>query len=116
MHERDRSIRGVAASAAAVALVAATLLLGAGLASAAGDVGTITEFPYPTGAIADGIATGPDGNLWFTAQNGGGVNRIGRMKTSGAVTMYDIPTQQSDPAGIVAGLSGLVARTVFVVT
>lgn len=58
---------------------------------------TITNFPIGLGPIAD-IATGPDGNLWFTEQNG-----IGRLTLSGAVTEFhlDVP-----PGRIIAGPDG----------
>lgn len=46
--------------------------------------GVLTEFPTPDATF--GIATGPDGNLWFTTYGG-----IGRMTTSGAVTVFPVP-------------------------
>ena len=43
----------------------------------AGVAGAVTEFPLPTAsAEPEGIASGPDGNLWFTEWVG---NNIGRM-------------------------------------
>ena len=41
-----------------------------------------------------GSSKGPDGNLWFTDNSN---NSIGRMTTSGAVTMFPIPTAGSGP-------------------
>ena len=73
--------------------------------------GKIREFPIPpeTGEN-DGsgpliITAGPDGNLWFTENNG---NRIGRISPGGehTVTQFLIPTSNSFPTGITAGPDG----------
>ena len=62
--------------------------------------GSITEFPIPTpNARAIAIATGVDGNLWFTEQLG---QRIGRITPSGQVTEYPLPAG-GNPVGITAG-------------
>src|SRR5262249_37410363 len=51
-----------------------------------------------------GIATGPDGNLWFTELYG---NRIGRITTNGVLLAeFDCPTPNGDPAGITTGPEG----------
>lgn len=50
-----------------------------------------------------GITTGPDGALWFTES---GVNRIGRVTTSGKVVEYDVPTPDSTPVYITTGSDG----------
>jgi virginiamycin B lyase len=47
-----------------------------------------------------GIATGPDGALWFTEYLN---NRIGRLTTGGAVTEYPLPTAHTRPVYIAAG-------------
>jgi streptogramin lyase len=39
--------------------------------------------------IVNGIAPGPDGNLWFTTSRG--VNELGRITTSGVITLFDVP-------------------------
>ncbi len=65
--------------------------------------GTVTEFPA-TGA-SFGITAGPDGNLWFTVT---GAGQIGRISTSGSVTLFPIPTASSEPFGITAGWQPLV--------
>jgi streptogramin lyase len=66
--------------------------------------GVFTHFPIPTASSQPfGIATGPDGNIWFTESLG---NNIGKMTTAGAVTEYPIPTSASRPVGIVAGPNG----------
>src|SRR5260370_11230068 len=73
--------------------------------------GAITSFQAGTrtgggfGAGPESIATGPDGNLWFTEF---WANRIGRMTPSGALPEFPIPTPQSAPRGIVAGPDGNV--------
>lgn len=68
----------------------------------------ITEFPLPTpaaGPLPDpaGITAGPDGNLWFTENDG---NKIGRITTSGSLTEFSIPTTDSLPGGITLGADG----------
>ena len=65
---------------------------------------TITEFPLPAGSNPAGIATGPDGNLWFTEFT---VNpKVGRITTAGAVTEFPLPRPDATPSGIVAGPDG----------
>ncbi len=52
----------------------------------------------------DGIAAGPDGNLWFTENAGG---RIGRITPSGTITEFSAGiTPNSAPDGITAGPDG----------
>ena len=55
------------------------------------------------GSLPEGIAAGPDGNLWFAETNG---NQIGRITTSGPITEFPIPTADSRPDGITAGPDG----------
>jgi len=62
----------------------------------------ITEYPIPPGGDEfrliqpEGIASGPDGALWFTEDGG---HRIGRITTAGAVTEY----RKSAPGAIALG-------------
>lgn len=49
------------------------------------------------------IATGADGNVWFTQV---GNNKIGRLTTGGAHTQYDVTTPSAFVAGIVKGGDG----------
>jgi streptogramin lyase len=53
------------------------------------------------------ITTGPDGNLWFTLQQGNG---IGRITPTGQITEFPVliptPTEASDPYGITPGPDG----------
>jgi streptogramin lyase len=71
----------------------------------------ITEYPLPTTeSYPEGIAAGPDGNLWFTERDG---NKIGRISPSGAITEYPLPTTRSGPAWITAGPDGNLWFTEF---
>jgi len=55
----------------------------------------------PTASAAPvGIASGPDGNLWFTEY---GANKIGRLTTTGRFKEFPIPTPYSSPSAITAG-------------
>ncbi|MGW7610475.1 hypothetical protein ACWGKW_24970 [Streptomyces sp. NPDC054766] len=49
-----------------------------------------TEHSVP--GRAQGIATGPDGNVWFTQPQDG---QIGRITPAGVVTEYDVPAGNS---------------------
>jgi streptogramin lyase len=66
----------------------------------------ITEYPLPANADGAEIVSGPDGNLWFTVPSGA---RIGKITTSGVVTLYNLPPP-ADPDislwGIVEGPDG----------
>ncbi len=74
--------------------------------------GTLTMFPVPISTplvqpYATWIATGADGNLWFTEQ----IGKIGRITPAGVVTEFPIPetgkTSTSSVAfGIAAGPDG----------
>ena len=84
-------------------LATATLAL-AGIARPA-VAQTITEVPLSnTGSYPFGIATGPDGNLWFTEF----IYRaaIGRISTNGVITEFPLPTRDANARGIAAGLDG----------
>ena len=50
-----------------------------------------------------GIASGPDGNIWFTEEAG---NNIGRITPSGVITEFPIPTAATLPTAIVTGRDG----------
>jgi streptogramin lyase len=62
--------------------------------------GVATEFPLPGGS--GGIAAGPDGAIWFTEP---GLDRIGRITTTGGVSEFALPAG-SAPTGIIAGPDG----------
>ncbi|HEV2032957.1 MAG TPA: hypothetical protein VGU71_01965 [Candidatus Dormibacteraeota bacterium] len=70
--------------------------------------GAVTQFQAGTGSgnsgtSPSGIASGPDGNLWFTEAS---ANRVGRMTPAGVLTEFPIPTFDSSPSAIVAGPDG----------
>ena len=65
--------------------------------------GVITEFSLSRGAEPNDITIGPDGNLWFTEDNG---NRIGRITPAGQIAEYPVPTPDSQPNAIIAGSDG----------
>jgi len=75
--------------------------------------GAVTEFTVPTtvpdspitgtSSAPHGIASGPDGNLWFTESKG---NKIGCITTSGVITEFALPTGGAYPEGITAGPDG----------
>jgi len=62
------------------------------------------EFPLPGGASTiEALVLGPDGNIWFTVGNPAA---IGRITTSGVVTLFMTPTPNSLPFGIADGPDG----------
>jgi virginiamycin B lyase len=65
--------------------VVAVSALGASTASA-DPLGQVTEFStgLPAGSYPEWIATGPDGNVWFT--DGGATGAIGRITPWGQIT------------------------------
>jgi virginiamycin B lyase len=64
--------------------------------------GHVTRYGVPVSDLGD-ITDGPDGALWFTASDPG---EIGRITTSGSVTMYPLPSPDSAPGGITRGPDG----------
>jgi hypothetical protein len=61
--------------------------------------GILTEYPVPTpNSVPDGIASGPDGALWFTEHD---VDKIGRITTAGVITEYAIASS-TGPTSITA--------------
>lgn len=67
--------------------------------------GAVSEYPYaaPRSSTSGrpSIATGLDGNLWFTA-----ANAIGRSTTTGEVSFFELPSADAKPTAIVAGPDG----------
>ena len=61
---------------------------------------SMSEFPATSGGMPGGIATGPDGNLWFTEA---GVNRIGMLTPAGVITEFGLATTSAMPNFITAG-------------
>jgi len=66
----------------------------------------INEFPLPTTPITnppngpEGIAAGPDGDLWFNISFSG---QIGRATPAGAVTVFNLPNVNAGPIDIARG-------------
>lgn len=58
------------------------------------------------GDVADAIASGRDGNIWY-AGSANGIARIGRITRNGDLTEYRLPAG-SDPLAIAAGPAGIV--------
>ena len=84
-------------------LVAATTLLALWLGAGHADAQSFTEFPLTANSHPLGIASGPDGNLWFVEAN---ANQIGRITPTGTITEFPIPTPNSLPVDAVAGPDG----------
>jgi streptogramin lyase len=71
-------------------------------------VGTLSlplvAIPIPTvGSGATGIASGPDGNLWFTERY---ANQVGVLAPSGAIKEFPLPTSGAGPLGVTSGPDG----------
>jgi len=98
--------RSVRSSPTAVFLLCVALAAGlfATSASAAAPIGQIKEFSsgLNPGSFPDGIATGPDGALWFTT----GGKSVGRITTAGVVTTFIDPVRMRGTYGIAAGPDG----------
>ncbi len=76
--------------------------------------GNITEYSLPDAELPNGITTGPDGALWFADDDPGGLGgEIGRITTSGSVSLYGTPSGQSSPLGITSGPDGNIWFTDF---
>ena len=58
--------------------------------------GALTLYQLDETFRPTGIASGPDGNLWFTERNG----HVGKISTSGIVTAFVIPS-----AGVIGGVA-----------
>jgi virginiamycin B lyase len=57
----------------------------------------------PNTSGPEGMAVGPDGNLWVGVQYS---NQIARVTPAGVVTMYSVPTPNGDPIDITRGPDG----------
>jgi streptogramin lyase len=90
-----------------ISLVAAVfaLALGAGTALATDDGPDISEFGagLTPGVGLYGIASGPDGNLWFTEATLGG---LGRITPAAVITEFTAGFPTGEPRGIVTGPDG----------
>jgi len=86
-----------------ITILACVGLLSLSSAPAWALAGTIKEFPIPTKSAPIAITAGPDGNLWFTENEGG---MIGRITPAGSITEFALPTGGSFPSGITTGPDG----------
>ena len=96
-------MRGCAGLATVISLVGASLL-GPTLATAA--TPTVTEFSsgFSPGGNPEAITAGPDGNLWFSENDG---NKIGRITPSGTVTEFSAGISSgAGPRSITTGADG----------
>jgi streptogramin lyase len=80
-----------------------------------GPDGAIASFPLPERIEPRGLASGPDGDAWFTADRGrfslegslsDGVGYVGRMTPAGELSLFRIPGKDTGPEGIAAGPDG----------
>ena len=69
------------------------------------------EFPLPKGARPYGLASAPDGNVWFADR---GRDRIGVVTPAGRVFDYSLPTANAQPTAVVPLGLGEFAFTEFV--
>ena len=84
----------------------ALTLIPAGRGSAA-PAGEFTMFNVgPAGEGANAIASGPDGNMWFTNNAN---NSIGRITPTGAVTYFAVPTTSASASTGGPGLFAIAA-------
>ena len=67
----------------------------------------IAQFPVSASSGPAGIATGPDGNIWFTEAQAGQIGMIN--PTTHAITEYPIPTATGSPSGITPSPLGITA-------
>lgn len=63
----------------------------------------VKEFVLPAGADAEGIALGPEKDLWYTDQS---ADRIGRITSTGTIKEFPVPTKEAFVRGITAGPEG----------
>ena len=78
------------------------LLLASAASVAEGQAIVEVTVPTPNGGPY-GIASGPDGSLWFTEML---ADRIGRISPQGAITEFALPAAGRGPARIAAGPDG----------
>ena len=70
--------------------------------SPAGSGSVIAQYALPSGTNPQGIAAGPDGNIWFV---GYGTSVVGQVTPAGAITTYSLAAG-SRPVRITAGSDG----------
>ena len=84
--------------ASSVALFTYLVTAAAALAASTSDPDPCLPAPAPPGGTCQpaGITAGPDGNIWFTEENG---NRIGRITPGGVITEFTAGLDGRRPAG-----------------
>ncbi len=88
-------------------LAGAVLTLIPAQTSLAAPAGEFTMFDLgPAGEGANAIASGPDGNMWFTNNAN---NSIGRITPTGAVTYFAVPTTSASASTGGPGLFAIAA-------
>lgn len=60
-------------------------------------------FKLPHGSAPNGIASGPDHNLWIAEP---GINKIARMTPAGTIKQFTVPTANAGAAWITGGADG----------
>ena len=81
-----------------------SLLLAVLLLTPVAAAAPLKTFRIPTAnSQPEGIALGPDGNMWFTET---AANQIGRIDPKGNITEFVVPQALSAPVDIVAGADG----------
>jgi virginiamycin B lyase len=65
--------------------------------------GRFTEYSIPSPGVAEGIALGPDGALWFSERY---TTQIGRMTRGGAFTIFSFRATRNLSADITSGPDG----------
>src|SRR6476620_7792943 len=103
--EPEQEFRVGQAGAATLALAAVALLAACCGSAAAAGPGEVAIFHLPhQESHPQGIACGPDGNVWFTEQAG---DAIGRITPEGEVTEFSLPADAA-PKAIAGGPDGNV--------
>jgi virginiamycin B lyase len=69
---------------------------------------SFTSYPLPVSAGPNGIANGPDEDLWFTAMDHAGGNLIGRISTAGVIAMTDSVNPSGQTSKPTVPLSGSI--------
>jgi streptogramin lyase len=97
--------RGVLLAGLTAMMVALAVVLSFVASALAAPLGETSDFPTPTASSGpEGIAVGPEGNLWFTESE---VSRIGEINpVTHATSDYETPTPSSRPSGIALGPEG----------
>src|SRR5262249_19950445 len=69
--------------------------------------GALQEFALPRGNLPAAIPRGPDGNMWFIANDDQGKNsKIGRITPSGSIALFSTPDPNCGAMSIAAGPDG----------